>query len=103
MLADSADQINGGSSHCRMISPYVIAGYMPNNPPLIQQQLLDIMAGGDEVLAIPGTDLHVLWRRSMLDPTWVQGYGVTMVDFSGELLGLATLWLEEDFFQRFSV
>jgi hypothetical protein len=42
----------------------------------------------------------VLWRKSLVNASWVQGYGVTMVDFAAELFGLSTLWLGIGFFQN---
>ncbi len=75
---------------------------MPNDPPLISRQLLDLLAEGEAVLPLgdAADSPFVLWRRAMLDQTWVQGYGVTLVDFSSELLGLSTLWLGAGFYNR---
>ena len=119
-----ADRINQGSSHCRMMSPYITAGYMPNDPATISRQLLEVMEDGDTTLSFTApknkakaaaaaagnggggggnsTEYHVMWRSSMLDYTWSQGYGITMVDFSSELFGLSTLFLEDGFFRKYA-
>merc|ERR1712185_73696 len=77
---------------------------MPVAPELIRAQLLELLAAGEAVLAVPGTPHHVLWRKAMLDPGWPSDGGesarLTMVDFSSELFGLSTLWLGADFFRR---
>jgi hypothetical protein len=48
-----------------------------------------------------------LWRKSLLEPGWSpvpnsdakdSGYGITLVDFAAEILGLSTLWLGTGFF-----
>lgn len=83
-----ADRIDEGSSFCRMYSPYITAGYLPAEPETITADILDILADGDAVLPFNvgdhtnhpvnafGTNvLHILWRKSMLDPAWLQGYG----------------------------
>jgi len=65
---------------------------------------MDLLYDGEAVLAVPGTPLHVLWRKSMLDPGWqpsgggADGYGLTMVDFSSEMFGLAAHFLGTEFF-----
>ena len=128
----TADRILGGTSYCRMISPYITAGYMPNDAALIKSQLLALLEDGDTVIAFDkatssgaaagstttgdnkgtrrsggeaeaaqGDAYHVMWRASMLDYTWIQGYGVTMVDFSSELFGLSTLWLPKTFYSDY--
>merc|ERR1712083_550600 len=94
-----SDQINGGS-HCRIISPYIIAGYLPVAPELIKTQLLELLADGETVYQVPNSPYSVLWRKSMLDEKWEGGYGITMVDFSSELFGLSTLWLGVDFYRN---
>jgi len=86
---------------CRVYSPYSVAGYMPADPENISQDLLDLMADGESTMAFEweGEDYHILSRKSMLNPEeWSQGKGQTMVDFSSEILGLSTLWLEPGFF-----
>lgn len=97
-----ADRINQGSSHCRIISPYVVAGYLPVAPDLIQNQLLELLADGETVYQVPDSPHFVLWRKSMLDESWEGGYGLTMVDFSSELFGLSTVWLGADFYRNYS-
>jgi len=96
-----ADRIGGGS-HCRIISPYILAGYMPVAPELIQTQLLELLADGETVYQVPNSAYSVLWRKSMLDVNWEGGYGITMVDFSSELFGLSTVWLGADFYHKHS-
>ena len=90
-----------------MISPYITIGYMPNDPLAIQEQVAQLLEDGDTTLSFRGRDntsrhWHVLWRASMVDYAWIQGYGVTMVDFSSELFGLSTRWLAPDFFSAYS-
>eukprot|EP00940_MAST-03C_sp_MAST-3C-sp2_P002398 g2398.t1 len=101
-----ADRINEGNSYCRMISPYVTIGYLPNDPDTILSDVVALLEDGDTVLAFNAEDNrthHVLWRSSMIDYQWIQGYGVTMVDFSSELFGLSTLWLSPDFYGNYSI
>ena len=92
-----------------MYSPYAVAGYLPVAPELIQTHLLQLLAAGEAVLPVHGTDTFVLWRKSLLDPAWSPvpepgardpGYGITLVDFAAELFGLSTLWLGSDFFRN---
>ena len=92
-----------------MYSPYAVAGYLPVAPELIQTHLLQLLAAGEAVLPVHGTDTFVLWRKSLLDPAWSPvpeagardpGYGVTLVDFAAELFGLSTLWLGSDFYRN---
>eukprot|EP00948_MAST-09A_sp_MAST-9A-sp1_P001145 g1145.t1 len=96
-----ADQINGGGSYCRMYSSYILAGYLPVAPMIISNHLLEIMEDGQSVVAFD-EDYHILWRTSELDPNFYQGYGITMVDFSSELFGLACLRLGKDFFKNYT-
>lgn len=96
-----ADQIDQGQSFCRMYSPYITAGYLPIAKDIIKPQLLELLEDGESVLNFNRTS-HILWRKSLLDPTFTQGYGITMVDFSSELLGLATLYVDKDFFPRYT-
>ena len=65
------------------------AGYLPAAPEVIVPQLMANLHDGEALLPVPGSPLHVLWRKSMLDPAWTQGYGITIVDFSSETFGLA--------------
>ena len=53
-----------------MYSPYAVAGYLPVAPELIQTHLLQLLAAGEAVLPVHGTDTFVLWRKSLLDPAW---------------------------------
>ena len=92
-----ADRIDQGTSDCRIYSPYILAGYLPASPQLIRAQLLELLRTGEAVKRVPGTPHHILWRKAALDPGW-QGGSITMVDFSSELFGLATLWLGAEFF-----
>ena len=85
---------------CRMISPYAVAGYLPAAPDIISGHLLELLASGETVLPVVGTEDYVLWRKSLIDPMWTLGYGITLVDFAAELYGLSTLWLGADFFQQ---
>eukprot|EP00927_Polykrikos_kofoidii_P040345 TRINITY_DN34509_c0_g1_i1.p1 TRINITY_DN34509_c0_g1~~TRINITY_DN34509_c0_g1_i1.p1 ORF type:complete len:548 (-),score=56.57 TRINITY_DN34509_c0_g1_i1:50-1693(-) len=97
-----ADQIGDGSSHCRTISPYIIAGYLPAAPEVIRSQILDLLADGETVYPVPSSPFYILWRKSMLDTSWQGGYGITTVDFSSELFGLSTLWLGMDFYRNYT-
>eukprot|EP01079_Euglenida_sp_SAG-EU17-18_P010498 gene10498-1910_t len=97
--------------HCRMYSPYSVAGYLPASPDTIRPHLLSLLASGDAVYTLPTCDCRlnpvecdfVLWRRSLLHLDWTsnppQTYvSVTTVDISAELFGLSTLWLGCDFY-----
>eukprot|EP01051_Picozoa_sp_SAG22_P002816 SAG22_NODE_129_length_18679_cov_40.656028_15_plen_620_part_00 len=98
------------SQSCRMYSPYSVAGYTPAEPATVRGHLLELLASGEAVLPVNGTDTYVLWRKSMLDPSWSPvpsagagrdpGYGITLVDFAAELFGLSTLWLGAGFYQN---
>lgn len=88
-----------GAQTCRMYSPYAVAGYLPADPPLITSHLLDLLSDGEAVLPTPNGGV-VMWRKSLLDPGWSLGYGITLVDVAAELYGLATLWLPPDFYQN---
>ena len=54
---------------------------------MIKQQLLSLLADGETVVPIPGTEFAVLWRSSMLAP---DAYGggrdarLTVVDLAPE-------------------
>jgi hypothetical protein len=39
--------------HCRMYSPYAVAGYLPANPSVIQPQILALLASGEAVYPLP--------------------------------------------------
>ena len=84
-----------------------MAGYLPVAPDVIKGHLLDLLATGEAVLPVSGTDTFVLWRKSLIEPGWSPvpkagakdaGYGITLVDFAAELFGLSTLWLGADFY-----
>lgn len=106
-----ADLISNDTSSqtCRMYSPYSVAGYLPAAPEVITEHLLELLATGEAVLPVEGTEYFVLWRKSLLDPGWSPiptpgasgaGYGITLVDFAAELFGLSTLWLGADFYKQ---
>eukprot|EP01052_Picozoa_sp_SAG31_P022363 SAG31_NODE_1775_length_7303_cov_2.409356_10_plen_327_part_00 len=89
--------------HCRIYSPSSVVGYMPANPQLIKGQVLALLAAGESVYSIVGSEYYILWRKSLLDPTWTTAreyVSVTTVDFSSELFGLATIWLGAGFFEN---
>jgi len=93
------NQSDGKYQHCRMYSPYAVAGYLPAAPSVIQGHLLALLSNGDAVYPLVDSDLFVLWRKSLLDPSWSQpDWGITLVDFASEFYGLSTLWLGADFF-----
>eukprot|EP00930_Biecheleria_cincta_P095864 TRINITY_DN87767_c0_g1_i1.p1 TRINITY_DN87767_c0_g1~~TRINITY_DN87767_c0_g1_i1.p1 ORF type:complete len:687 (-),score=78.48 TRINITY_DN87767_c0_g1_i1:68-2077(-) len=107
----TADKLetNPNKTGCRMWSPYCTAGYMPNNPKMIQGQLFQLLAQGESVLPLFDVakpefsghthDItHILGRKSLLVPEWNESDWITMVDLSSELLGLSTEWLGEEFF-----
>ena len=98
-------------SQCKIYSPYITAGYLPAAPELITRHLLELLADGEAVFAVPGTPYHVLWRRSMLDTGWNNNNNndkaatpveITMVDVSSLLFGLSTLWLDDGFYQKYT-
>ena len=106
-----ADLISNDTSSqtCRIYSPYAVAGYLPAAPGVITEHLLHLLAAGEAVLPVAGTEYFVLWRKSLLDPGWSPipkpgagdaGYGITLVDFAAELFGLSTLWLGAEFYQQ---
>jgi hypothetical protein len=93
------------------VARYITAGYLPAAPGLITRHLLEMLADGEAVFSVPNTSFHVLWRKSMLDPSWNNNNNnnnhnkpveITMVDFSSLLFGLSTLWLEPDFYQKYT-
>jgi hypothetical protein len=51
------------SQTCRMYSPYAVAGYMPASPATIRGHLLQLLAAGEAVLPVHGTENYVLWRK----------------------------------------
>ena len=76
----------------------------------IKGHLVSLLEEGDTVISFGSADniageprFHIMWRASMIDRTWMQGYGVTLVDFSSELFGLSTLFLPPRFFETYSV
>jgi len=98
-LADQyTDDPNDGK--CRTWSPYSVAGYLPAAPEVIKQHLLQMLANGEATIRVPGTDYHVLWRKSIIDPAMNWTSYITMVDLAGELFGLSTLWLGVDFYRK---
>ena len=79
-----ADQIGQGTSYCRIYSPYITVGYLSLvDHGVIVPQILALLEDGEAVLPVPGTLDFILWRKSMLDPSW-HGH-ITMVDFSSEV------------------
>ena len=89
--------------HCRIYSPSSVAGYMPSNPDTVKAQILALLAVGESVYGLAGSDHYILWRKSLLDPSWTTAdeyVSVTTVDVSSELFGLSTLWLGADFYQN---
>ena len=74
---------------------------MPADPEAIQQDVLDLLADGETVLQFKSNDTHyhILWRKSMLKPM-DETYSdhITMEDFSSEMFGLSTLWLDDDYY-----
>lgn len=50
-------------ARCRTWSPYSVAGWLPAAPETIQGHLLEMMATGEAVLPVPGTEYHILWRK----------------------------------------
>jgi len=88
-----------------VFSPYVTAGYLPAASDVILPQLMELLSDGETVFAVPDTDYHVFWRKSMLDWDWPTNgttARLTMVDFSSEFFGLATKWLGPDFFPKYT-
>lgn len=65
--------------------------------------VLPVMLHNSSRMSASGSNISfVLWRKSLLDANWTQGYGLTAVDFSSELFGLSTLWLGEQFYQKYT-
>ncbi|CAE8592497.1 unnamed protein product [Polarella glacialis] len=96
-LADKYED-NPDEGDCRTWSPHSVAGYLPVEPETIKGHLLQMLANGEATMEIPGTDYHVLWRKSMIDPTMNWTSYITLVDLAGELWGLSTIWLGADFY-----
>ena len=75
-----------------------------------------MMANGESVIPVPGTDYHILWRKAcllallqghytkgcmlqaMVDPGKNWSSYVTLVDLCPELFGLSTLWLGTEYY-----
>lgn len=87
-----------GQQHCRTYSPYHVVGYLPTATDTIVPHVLDLLADGDAVLPV-GETYNVLWRKSLVDPSYVQGFGITNIDFASETFGLAAHSLGMDFFE----
>lgn len=87
---------------CRTWSPYSVAGWLPAAPDTIQGHLLEMLWTGESVLNYPGTDYHILWRKSLIDPAMNWSSYVTTIDIAGELFGLSTLFLGVDFYREHS-
>ena len=98
--SDNLQPDSATAQHCRTYSPYSVVGYIPTQPDVIVRHVLALAATGETSLLLPRDLGVVLWRKSLVNSSWVQGYGVTMVDFAAELFGLSTLWLGEAFFQN---
>ncbi|CAK9036655.1 unnamed protein product [Durusdinium trenchii] len=62
--------------------------------------LLEMMWTGESVINFPGTDYHILWRKSLLDPAMNWSSYVTTIDIAGELFGLSTLFLGVEFYRN---
>jgi len=97
----------GARKHCLMYSANVVAAWLPARSGLVKHQLLELLEDGETVVPVAGTDLAVLWRSSLLSPsgpsgTQKQGAAarLTLIDLIPELLGIASLWLDDDFFQH---
>jgi hypothetical protein len=96
----------GADQQCGSFSAAAVAGYLPTQPTLIQQQLLSLLADGETVVPVPGTDYAVLWRGSLVDSNSYRdrrNLAVGIVDLAPELFGLSTLWLGESFYQNHSL
>eukprot|EP00928_Gymnodinium_smaydae_P054583 TRINITY_DN38329_c0_g1_i1.p1 TRINITY_DN38329_c0_g1~~TRINITY_DN38329_c0_g1_i1.p1 ORF type:complete len:566 (-),score=33.34 TRINITY_DN38329_c0_g1_i1:160-1857(-) len=92
-----------GAQGCRHYSPYAVAGYLPAESTTIRQHLLQLLAEGESVFPFDdGPFEFVMLRKSMLEPGWNQNDHVSMVDFSSELFGLSTLWLNVSFWQTYT-
>ena len=66
-------------------------------------QVLALLAAGESVYTLAGSEHYVLWRKSLLNPSWTTAdeyVSVTTVDVSSELFGLSTIWLGEDFYRN---
>jgi len=101
--------ILGSHGHCAALSANIVAGNVPVNPTLIQQQLLLLLEDGETVEPIPCTNHAVLWRESLLDSkigvstSHGRDSRITIVDLAPSLLGLATLFLpDKNFFKKYS-
>mmetsp|Transcript_81280 Transcript_81280/g.195040 ORF Transcript_81280/g.195040 Transcript_81280/m.195040 type:complete len:680 (-) Transcript_81280:175-2214(-) len=92
--------MNPADAKCRTWSPYSVAGWLPAAPDTIKGHLLEMLATGEAVYPFPGTDKHILWRKSILDPSMNWSSYVTTIDIAGELFGLSTLKLGVDFFRK---
>jgi hypothetical protein len=54
----SAPVLSSITAHCRTYSPYITAGYLPNDPDGIKQQLLALLADGEAVLRVSGLQVQ---------------------------------------------
>eukprot|EP00439_Symbiodinium_sp_Y106_P038180 s3316_g4.t1 len=91
---------NTAKGDCRTWSPEAVAGWLPASPEVIKGHLLSMMANGESVLPVPGTDYHILWRKAMVDPGKNWSSYVTLIDLSTELLGLSTIWLGAEWYRN---
>lgn len=103
-----------GGQGCRDYSTYCLPGYLPADPERVTSDILALLASGEAVLRVPASlqretgfeavpgdqDGYVLARSSLLSPGWTQASRLTMADFGSELMGLSTLWLGTEWFQR---
>ena len=101
--------ILGSHGHCAALSANIVAGNVPVNSTLIQQQLLLLLEDGETVEPSPGANHAVLWRESLLDSkigvSTSQGRDsrITIVGLAPSLMGLASLFLpDKNFFKKYS-
>ena len=93
-----------GRKHCQVYSGNVVAAWLPARSGMIKHNLLELLEDGETVVPLAGTDLAVLWRSSLLDPvnSFTKGHAarLTLIDLIPELFGIASLWLDDSFFQN---
>lgn len=94
-----ADKINDNPD--TIVSPHIIAGYLPVNP-AGKDHLLAMYRSGKGLFQLPlGAFRQILWRYSVTTPSWVANE-VQGIDYSSMLFGLASLpeYLGPHFFSR---
>jgi len=96
-----ADKINDNSA--KIVSPHIIAGFLPVNP-AGKEHLLSMYRAGKGRYELPlGAPRFILWRYSINSPVWTPSE-IQGIDYSSMLFGLASLpeYLGPEFFSTYN-